>query len=224
MIRKDSGFTIIEILISGVLISFVLVAAFSVYTSGLNLFGKAMVTDIKRLPEVVVEDMARKINAANYVKIPNNGTKNFSLRMDSLNCNPSTPDPGGPMSTATDSWQHYSFFNKQLLGLCDSGVDYVSAPAPTLIGDGNPPGTVVLLGNLVRDDNDSYGIPACPPCTGSGGSGVLMYNPTYVLNPAGEYGDGSVIYIHLNSTDPAEELNTEVSWSAAKRRPAGMKN
>lgn len=196
--RGSAGFTLMELLIAGVMISLVMIAAFSLYSSGLRLFVQARTYDVTLIPEVAVEDLMRKINVANFAGI--NPANQLNLRVDYLNCNPATPDPAGPANTAADSWWHYRFQAGTLLGLCDAAQNTVLAAA------GNPAGTVVVLNNL----DTVTPMPAYPPGTGSGGSGFLFVNPSGAGAP-------NVVYVHVNSTNPLKELNTEVAWAAPKR-------
>ena len=193
----DRGFTLMELLIAGVMISLVMIAAFSLYSSGLRLFVQARTYDVTAIPEVAVEDLVRKINSANFADI--NPANQLNLRVDYAACNPaSVPTPA---NTADDSWWHYRFLNSELLGLCEA----VNSN-PTLTAVGAPAGTTAILGNL----DTVAALPAYPPGTGSGGSGFQLVNPSVSGTP-------TVVYVHVNSTNPVKELNTEAAWAASKR-------
>lgn len=200
-IKKNSGFTLLELMIGAVMISLVMVAAFSLYTTGLNLFTKTATRDITQAPEPVIEEVARRINTANFASF-DAGTGQLNLRADFINCNPSTPDPAGPSVFTSDSWWHYRFVNNQLLSYCEN-----ANTNPLLSAPGNPASTTAILSNL----DMTGGLPQYPPGTGTGRSSFQLVNPSGT-------GNATVVYIHINSTNPAKELNTEVAVGVSAKR------
>ena len=189
-LKYSRGFTLTEILIVCVLISMVLLAGVSLYTSSLRFMRAQEAMDVTTLPDVALEDLARKISVANSAT-RTRGNNQLNLRIDYTGCNWGALDPAGPANTAGDSWWHYRLRggngNGELLVYCDD------TPDPN-VGSGGTPGTL-LLPNL----NNA-----------GGGSTFNITNPSGAGNP-------TVVNVHVVSVTPTVTVDTEVALGAAPK-------
>lgn len=191
------GFTLTELIIAVTLLSFVFLAAISMYLTGLRFYGARQAVDISALPDVAVESIVKLVNVANSaaVTLPGSGSpvtgSQLNLRIDYDSCS-NTRGTVTPDNLADDFWWHYRFIGNQLLYLCGNTAG-AALPAVTLTAVGNPAGTVALLSNL---DTAS--------------SRFQITNPSSA-------GSATVISVRVVSTTPLVTVDTEAALGAASK-------
>lgn len=184
---SSQGFTLMELLLVVLMVGMVFLGGMSLYTSGLRFLRTQQTTDVTALPDVSVEDLARKTAVANDATLTQGGSQ-LNLELDYSQCSPSS-SLNTPSDGTDDYFAHYRLVNNELLYLCNQTA------ATTLTASGNPAGTVVALPNLN---------------TGAGGSTFQITNPSSA-------GSATVVSIHIVSTSPAKTLDTEVALGAAPK-------
>lgn len=181
-----------ELMLALVLVSVVFLAAATLQSSAAKMLRSRQLADVSQRPEIAAESIARMASVANQAVVSAD-FKSLSLRVDFDLCSDTRATPTS--TTTDDTYWHYQFNGGQLLQACSN--------AAALPGGG----WTTMLTNL-----STVGAPPnYPPGTGSGPSGFRFVNPSGAGNP-------NVVYIHINSTSPALEINTESRTGAGAKR------
>ena len=202
MVRNDfflteRGFTLMELLVALLLVSFVFLAGISVYTTSFKFLRTAQNTDVTKLPVVSLEAVAKRISVGNLATAdfpgPLTGSQ-LNVRADfqavAGACGTFVP-LNTPNNTADDGWWHFKFNNGP------------GNPALRTICD-NTPGTNVPGGMPAAVLIDNVSLAA---------SSFTLSNPSF---PAGI---PTVVRIHvLTTVAPVSELDTDVAVGAMPKR------
>ena len=179
------GFTLMEMLVTLLLVSLVFLAGISVYTTGFKFLRTAQNTDVTTLPVVSVEDIAKRISVSNRMTTTAPGAPVVGAQLnvcgDYQTC---TYTPRNtPANLADDGCWHYAFLNTNVLKTsCDNSANAaVTAAGTTLI-------------NSVNTALSSFAL----------------------VNPSGA-GNATVVQIHVRTTVPVAELDTNVALGASAK-------
>ena len=119
-----TGVTLVEMMIASVLISVIFLAGISIYASTLKMLSSSR-TSGKNLPTVVyVEDVAKKIEAANDITRGTNTADRTAGDSDQINLRVNQDCSGVSVSTPSSAgvYWHYRFLSGALRYKCDSAA------------------------------------------------------------------------------------------------------
>ena len=190
-----AGFTLMEIMIALLLVTLVFLAGVSVYTTGFKFLQTAQTTDVTTIPVVSLEALAKRISVGNLATVNFAGPVTGGLlhvRADfaaiPASCGTYVP-LNTPGNTADDGWWHFYFRNG------------VSGPALYSVCDNNP-GT-----------NPAGGPPSLVLITNA-----VLGNCAFTLTNPSAAGIPTVVNIHVQTTVPVSELDTDVAIGALPKR------
>ena len=134
LLVNRNAFTLMEILISTMLISLVFGAATSVYVTGLKFLQTAQTNDVTTLPAVSLEGISKAISQSNLATVNNVPNSQLDLRADYSCSSNFATSLATPSNNTDDQFWHYRFINSALRFVCDgtAGTN-ISGSDPILI-------------------------------------------------------------------------------------------
>jgi hypothetical protein len=188
-IVKRNGFTLVELMIAGLLISMVFLGGISVYMSGAKMMKNIQASSVTSLPpSIYLEDLPKKIQGAMDINYVNRSR--VHIRVDQ-SC---TGVPNNtPANAVDDRYWHYEFTGSALRALCDAAPN-------TSLNNSSP----ILIDNV-----DTSGSGAC-----NGGTNESCFR---IDNPTG-VGADTVLYVHLRSLPPVQSVDTSMTSSSIPKR------
>ena len=150
-----------ELMVALLLVTFVTLAAISVYTTSLNFLRRAQTTDVTTLPVVSIENIAKRISVSNRMTTTAPGLPVVGAQLnacgDYITC---TYTPRNtPSNFADDGCWHYAFMNDNTLRtICDNAPGTaVTLADTTLISNVDTTVSVFTLANPSAVGNATVG-------------------------------------------------------------------
>lgn len=204
---KQSGMTLIEILIGTILLSVVFLAGISIYVSCLKIFAQAQSAATSTSTETQLIPIVKNIRQANYAFVSNGNTQ-LDIRVDLDMCGDTRATPT-PSNAADDSWWHYRFVGGALRYVCDNNQNTsVSGSDAVLMQNMQTSGALQATFTIVESDgtNGSYGGTFTSP------SGTTM---TLDHRPNGDDVRRTVLVDAIPSIAGMNRVQTRISTGAA---------